>query len=180
MRRRHSPTSPLRQARARRHRSSRIWAISDGAAIYPRAIFTRGLRFYEGFLFGASYLEWGSRLHWLGYEIRHLDDTYVIHHYDPDTRSIKDVRGESAAALFAGLCHSFIYQPTLRNRLLTLVQFPVTVTRFRTTGVRACLDALGAFREQRRISRRAVAPSDWSSRQATTSFLWTSSPQQIG
>ena len=132
---------------------SRIWAISDGAAIYPREIFTRGLRFYEGFLFGASYLEWGSRLHWLGYEIRHLDDTYVIHHYDPDTRSIKDVRGESAAALFAGLCHSFIYQPTLRNRLLTIVQFAVTGVREGAPGVGAGVDAMRAFRRQRRAVR---------------------------
>jgi glycosyltransferase involved in cell wall biosynthesis len=129
---------------------SRTWAISDGAAIYPREIFTRGLRFFEGFPFGASYLEWGSRLHWLGYEIRHLHGTYVIHHFDPDTRSIKDVRGESAAALFAGLCHSFIYQPTLRNRLLTITQFAVTGVRFGTPGVHAGIDALRAFRQQRR------------------------------
>jgi glycosyltransferase involved in cell wall biosynthesis len=132
---------------------SRIWAISDGAAIYPREIFTRGLRFYEGFLFGASYLEWGSRLHWLGYEIRHLDDTYVIHHFDPETRSIKDVRGESAAALFAGLCHSFIYQPSLKNRLLTMMQFAVTGVRAGAPGVRAGVDALRAFRRQRRAVR---------------------------
>ena len=132
---------------------SRIWAISDGAAIYRREIFTRGLRFYEGFPFGASYLEWGSRLHWLGYEIRHLNDTYVIHHFDAATRSIKDVRGESAAALFAGLCHSFIYQPTLRNRLLTTMQFAVTGVRVGAPGVRAGVDAVRAFRAQRRAVR---------------------------
>jgi glycosyltransferase involved in cell wall biosynthesis len=132
---------------------SRIWAISDGAAIYPREVFATGLRFYEGFMFGASYLEWGSRLHWLGYEIRHLEDTYVIHHFDPDTRSIKDVRGDSAAALFAGLCHSFIYQPTLRNRLLTMMQFAVTGVRVGAPGVQAGVDALRAFREQRRSLR---------------------------
>lgn len=132
---------------------SRIWAISDGAAIYPRAIFTGGLRLYEGFPFGASYLEWGSRLHWLGYEIRHLEGTYVIHHFDPATRSIKDVRAESAAALFAGLCHSFIYQPRLRNQLLTLMQFAVTAVRMRGAGVRAGVDAVRAFREQRRAVR---------------------------
>jgi len=123
-----------------------MWAIADGASIYPRDIFERGLRFYERFLFGASYLEWGSRLHWLGYEILHLKDTFVIHHYDPDARSFSDIHALWASTVFAGLCHSFIYQPTLRNRLLTLVQFPVTVARFRTTGARACLDAVSAFR----------------------------------
>jgi glycosyltransferase involved in cell wall biosynthesis len=130
----------------------RMWAVADGASIYPREIFERGLRFYERFLFGASYLEWGSRLHWLGYEILHLEDTFVIHHYDPDARSFSDTRVLRASTVFAGLCHSFIYQPTVRNRLLTLLQFPVTVARFRTTGVRACLDAVSAFREQREKS----------------------------
>jgi glycosyltransferase involved in cell wall biosynthesis len=135
---------------------ARMWAIADGASIYPREIFERGLRFYERFPFGASYLEWGSRLHWLGYEILHLKDTFVIHHYDPDARSFSDTRTLWASPLFAGLCHSFIYQPSLRNRLLTLGQFPVTVARFRITGVRACLDAVGAFREQRRILLRSA------------------------
>src|SRR4051794_15374802 len=39
------------------------WAISDGASIYPAEIFRSGLRFSESFKFGASYLEFGSRLH---------------------------------------------------------------------------------------------------------------------
>jgi hypothetical protein len=133
-----------------------MWAIADGASIYPREIFERGLRFYERFPFGASYLEWGSRLHWLGYEILHLNDTFVIHHYDPDARSFSDVRTLWAAPLFAGLCHSFIYQPTLRNRSLTLLQFPVTVVRVRAAGVRACFDAVHAFKEQRQLSKRAA------------------------
>jgi len=137
----------------------RMWGIADGASIYPREIFERGLRFSERFAFGASYLEWGSRLHWLGYEILHLKSTFVIHHYDPNARSFSDLRTLWGAPLFAGLCHSFIYQPTLRNRLLTLVQFPVTVMRFRTTGVRACFDALRAFKEQRQMSLQAATRS---------------------
>ena len=134
----------------------RLWGIADGASIYPRGLFERGLRFSERFTFGASYLEWGSRLHWLGYDILHLEDTYVIHHYDPDARSFSDVRTLWAAPLFAALCHSFIYQPTLRNRLMTLVQFPVTVLRFRAAGLGACIDAIHAFREQREISVRSA------------------------
>src|SRR4051812_12145666 len=38
------------------------WAISDGASIYPASIFESGLLFSEAFKFGASYLEFGSRL----------------------------------------------------------------------------------------------------------------------
>jgi glycosyltransferase involved in cell wall biosynthesis len=134
---------------------TRSWAIADGAAIYPREIFDRGLRFSESFPFGAAYLEWGSRLHWLGYEIRHLDDTYVIHHYDPATRSIDDLRVAAGSRLFAGLCHSFIYQPSLRNRALTVAELAATVRRRRMVGVHAVSDALRAFRAQRRVSRRS-------------------------
>jgi glycosyltransferase involved in cell wall biosynthesis len=102
--------------------SGPLWAISDGAAIYPRAVFDRGLRYTEEFAFGASYLEWGSRLRWLGYRIRHLDSTYVTHHYDPATRSYDESGIDLASRFFAMFAHSLLYQPTIRNRLLCTVE----------------------------------------------------------
>jgi glycosyltransferase involved in cell wall biosynthesis len=132
-----------------------IWAIADGATIYPREIFDCGLRFSESFIFGAAYLEWGSRLHWLGWDIRHLDSTYVIHHLDPRARSFDDIRTNAGSRLFAGLSHSFIYQPSVRARALTLMEFAATIRRRRMAGVRAVLDAIRAFRRQRPLSRRA-------------------------
>jgi glycosyltransferase involved in cell wall biosynthesis len=131
-----------------------IWAIADGASIYPRGVFERGLRFSESFPFGAAYLEWGSRLHWLGYDIRHLDETFVIHHLDLNARSFQNVRCNAGSRLFAGLCHSFIYQPSLRNRALTLMEFGATVRRRRMLGLYAVGDAIRAFRRQRRVSVR--------------------------
>jgi glycosyltransferase involved in cell wall biosynthesis len=134
---------------------SRIWAIADGAAIYPREIFDRGLRFSESFPFGAAYLEWGSRLHWLGYQIRHLDETFVIHHFDPAARSIDNHRYNAGSRLFAGMCHSFIYQPSPRNRALTVAELAATARRRRLVGVYAALDAIRAYRAQRRLSLQA-------------------------
>ncbi len=130
------------------------WAISDGASIYPREVFDRGLRYSESFRFGAAYLEWGSRLHWLGYEIRHLRETYVVHHLDLDARSFNDVRCNAGSRLFAGLCHSFIYQPSARNRALTVMEFGATVRRRRMQGLLATGDAVRAFRAQRAIVSR--------------------------
>ena len=135
----------------------RMWAIADGAAVYPREIFDRGLRFSESFRFGAVYMEWGSRLNWLGYEIRHLDTTYVIHHLDPAARSFSDVRITAGAHLFAALCHSFVYQPSLRNRALTVAELAATVRRRRTVGLYAVADAVRAFRRQRRESLELAA-----------------------
>lgn len=122
----------------------RMWAIADGATVYPRRVFDEGNRFYDGFVFGASYLEWGSRLHWLGYDIRHLSTTYVIH--NAESRSYDDKSTDAASRLFACLCHSRLYQPTARNKLLTLVEIGVVSARLRRAGVRA---AVLAFREHR-------------------------------
>lgn len=129
-----------------------VWAISDGASIYPRGVFDRGLRFCESFRFGASYLEWGSRLHWLGYDIRHLQETYIVHHLDLSARSFSDPRLDAGSRLFAGLCHSFIYQPSLRNQALTIMEFGATVRRHGLDGARGGADAMQAFRAQRPLS----------------------------
>lgn len=91
------------------------WALADGATIFPRPVFLSGERYTERFVFGGAYLEFGSRLHWRGYRIRHLKSTYVVHHAGPE-RSITDQVAIEAANTYAMLCHSFIYQPSLSNR----------------------------------------------------------------
>lgn len=139
----------------------RIWAIADGATLYPRKVFDEGNRLYEGFVFGASYLEWGSRLHWLGYDIRHLSSTYVIHHVEG--RSYNDEYCEVASRIFAGLAHSFVYQPSIRNRILVLAEMSVVSARLRASGVRAVAAGVRAFRAHRQGMREAnlirIAPS---------------------
>jgi glycosyltransferase involved in cell wall biosynthesis len=122
------------------------WAIADGATIYPRKIFDRGLRFAEAFPFGAAYLEFGSRLHFLGYRIRLLRSTYVVHHYEASKRSLADPEGELAAEFFAMLCHSFIYQPTLKNKVLSIAQIGLMMLRKGTLATRALRTALPEFR----------------------------------
>lgn len=98
------------------------WALADGASIFPRAVFDRGERYAEGFVFGASYLEFGSRLQWRGYRLRFLTTTYVIHHHDPANRSYMNDEIDLGSRIFASLCHSFLYQRTLSNRVLTTLQ----------------------------------------------------------
>jgi hypothetical protein len=127
------------------------WALADGATIYPNKVFARGLRFTETFPFGAAYLEFGSRLHYLGYRIRQLQSTYVIHHYDPSKRSLVDPEGELAAEMFAILCHSFIYQPTISNKLLSALQIALMAARHGSLATRALRRALPKYRSQRRL-----------------------------
>ena len=127
----------------------RTWAISDGASIYPASIFASGLLFSEAFKFGASYLEFGSRLHHLGYRIRHMGDTWVIHHFDPATRSFASHEEDLGSKVFATLSHSFTYQPSVRNRLLTVAELARDVAKHPRVGGRAARRGYRAYREQR-------------------------------
>jgi len=125
------------------------WAIADGATIYLRKIFDSGLRFAEAFRFGAPYLEFGSRLHFFGYRIRQLTSTYVIHHFEAGKRSLADPEEEMASEFFAMLCHSFIYQPRLKNKMLTVAQIGLMTVRHPKSAVRALKKAVPQYRQRR-------------------------------
>jgi glycosyltransferase involved in cell wall biosynthesis len=128
------------------------WAIADGASIYPADLFRRGILFSERFRFGASYLEFGSRLHWLGQRIRYLPGTYVIHHHDVANRSFDDRDEDLAARVFATVSHSFVYRPSLRNRALTSAQIAREVAARGPAGVAATRRGLRAVRAQQRLT----------------------------
>jgi glycosyltransferase involved in cell wall biosynthesis len=125
------------------------WAISDGATIYPRPIFDRGIRYVESIKFGAGYLEFGSRLHWLGYRIRQLLTTYVIHHFDPLARSFMDEEVEMASRFFAMLCHSWIYQPRAANKSLSILEMTKELLRHGRVAQRAAAKAFEQYRDHR-------------------------------
>jgi glycosyltransferase involved in cell wall biosynthesis len=124
------------------------WAIADGATIYPRTVFDQGARLAEGFRFGAAYLEFGSRLHWLGYRIRQLADTFVIHHYEALNRSFSDAESDISSRFFAMLCHSFIYQPTLHNKFLSTLQIGRESLVYPGLAIPAIRAALNEYRRQ--------------------------------
>ena len=125
------------------------WAISDGASVYPRVIFDCGLRYLDDYKFGAAYLEFGSRLHWLGYRIRHLSKTYIIHHYDPATRSSLDLRTDLASRFCAMLCHAYIYQPTPVNQAFCRMEMLKQIVLHRGLALKAISEAGLGFNRQR-------------------------------
>jgi glycosyltransferase involved in cell wall biosynthesis len=124
------------------------WALADGATIYPRAVFDAGHRFSEAFPFGAAYLEFGSRLHWLGYRIRQLATTYIIHHYEASNRSFADPQSEMAAEFFAMFCHSFLYHPSWQNKILSVSQVIWQRLRRGPVATRSLQFALEQYRAQ--------------------------------
>lgn len=125
------------------------WAISDGATIYPRTVFDRGVQYVESIKFGAAYLEFGSRLHWLGYRIRQLLTTYVIHHFDPSARSFMDPDNEMSSRFFAMLSHSWIYQPRVSNKALSVLEMTKEVLRHGNLARRAIHQAREQYRAHR-------------------------------
>ncbi len=131
----------------------RCWAISDGASIYPREIFESGLRYIEDYTFGAAYLEFGSRLYWLGYRLRHLSETYVIHHYDPTTRSFLDVNVDLSSRFCAMLCHAYIYQPKPANKILCRMEMLKQILLHRQIAFKAISAGTRSYHKQRDILR---------------------------
>jgi glycosyltransferase involved in cell wall biosynthesis len=112
------------------------WAISDGASIYPASIFRSGIRFSEAFRFGLGFQEFGSRLHWLGYRIRYLRGTYVIHHMEP-THLGRDLAEDLAAKAFATISFSYRHQPTLWNKARTSAELVREAAKLGRPGIEA-------------------------------------------
>jgi glycosyltransferase involved in cell wall biosynthesis len=135
------------------------WAISDGGTIYPRRIFDSGLRFAEEYKFGNTYLEFGSRLYWLGYRMRYLQGTYFIHHYIAGGRSFANEEMEQASRFFAGLCHSCLYQPSARNKILISLQILKQLAVRPKLASRALHSGLRGYRKQRDwLKQQDLAP----------------------
>lgn len=128
-------------------------AISDGAALYPRKIFDDGHRFYEGFRFGATYLEFGDRINAIGFRIRFLRDTYVIHHFDLQNRSYMNVEWDIASRGFAAFCHCFLYKPSLNKKILCILYGLRNAIPMGSVGFRALRAGYLAYLETKRRMR---------------------------
>jgi len=128
------------------------WAISDGASIYPIEMFKRGIKYTDSFKFGYAYLELGSRLHWLGYRVRHLDSTFVIHHFDVNNRSFMIKSVDLSSKFFAMLCHSFIYQTSVKNKFFSIMEICKKIIIHNFIGVYSLYKALKVFRVQTKHS----------------------------
>lgn len=134
--------------------SGTCWSISDGATVYPRGVFDRGARFYEGVRFGPSYSEFGCLLRGLGWRIRPLLGTAVIHHLHEAPRSFNDPVEEPAASLFASFMFSFQYQPAFLNKLISLSKLPVNAVKRPRYALKIFRLALRHFVERRREVKR--------------------------
>ncbi len=95
------------------------WGIADGSTIYPRSIFDAGLRFYEGYRYGSSYLEFGALLYHRGWRSRCVRGAFIEHHADNDTLT----RSAGESCLFASLCYNLRFRPNLLRALRHAVPY---------------------------------------------------------
>jgi len=96
------------------------FGISCGGTVYPKKIFDLGYLMCDAFLFGCAYLEFGSLLKFKGIKIRHISDTYLIHYFEH-----ADLRRDEIiipSMLFAMICHTWSYQPSIKNKTLFIIQ----------------------------------------------------------
>lgn len=98
------------------------YGISCGGTIYPREVIESENLNSEFYYFGIIYLEYGARLKKLGYTIKSLRSTYLIHNDQQTTATILTKQIINEAKIFAILCFSFSHQPTLKNKFLTVAQ----------------------------------------------------------
>ncbi len=103
-------------------------AISCGASIYPKDIISKGILNNEFFKFGKSFLEYGSRLKYLGYRIRHLQEAYIFHK-DPTNRSHSNENLIAENKMFGMLSLSFLYEKSLKNKALTIMEIGLMFLR---------------------------------------------------
>lgn len=103
-------------------------AISDGASLYPRAIFDGGLRYDESYRFGFLWYLWGHYLRWHGWRIAVAPEPAVTHHVEVKQAAAPDPVQQRSAGLARLYAWTIVYrwlQPSLGAR------FRIGVTRLR-------------------------------------------------
>jgi glycosyltransferase involved in cell wall biosynthesis len=107
------------------------YGISCGGTIYPKFILSNNVLNLEYYKFGIMYLEYGARLKKLGYTIKALRTTYLIHNDEKTTASELSVNIIQEARLFSMLSLSFLYQPSFSNKFKTIFQITIEVIKLK-------------------------------------------------
>lgn len=126
--------------------------ISCGGTIYPARIINEGKLNCEFYKFGIVYLEYGARLKKLGYTIKFIDQTYLIHHDRETTASEMQNKALEEAKLFSIFCFSFNYQRSFFNCCETFLQVIIDII-MRKSSIKIILKALRNYRKFNKFSR---------------------------
>ena len=139
---------------------SRCAAIADGASVYPRQIFDRGLRYDETYPFGGLWYLWGKLLARHGWQITFSDRTFVWHHFWPEATSAVEGRLENRELLLQQLLATTYVQFV---GALWLDRSPVKLAWAAAYSIRRLLlpDSVIHFRVRTRLSLSGVVRAVW-------------------
>lgn len=107
------------------------YGISCGGSIYPARVVEEGIFNCDYYKFGNLFLEYGARLKKLGYTIKFITNTYIIHNATETSASQLSRETINEARLFSMFCFSFYYKPTVKNKLYTFGQLAYDLVRLR-------------------------------------------------
>lgn len=98
------------------------YGLACGASIYPHSVIEKKIFNIERCKFGIVYLEYGARLYKMGYRIKPLNTTYVLHHVEKNDVQIASSKVVFSARVMSMLLFSFKHFPSLKNKIFTLSQ----------------------------------------------------------
>ncbi|MBO9699693.1 MAG: glycosyltransferase family 2 protein [Sporocytophaga sp.] len=98
------------------------FGISCGATIYPRSVIESKVLNLETYKFGILYLEYGIRLKKNGFNIKHIQSTFVIHKSYATTASELQNKTIEECRIFCMLMLTFKHQVSIFNVYSTTSQ----------------------------------------------------------
>ena len=101
---------------------NKYFGISCGATIYPRSVIDKRILNLETYKFGILYLEYGIRLKKVGFNIKHLPSTFVVHKSYITTASEIQNNTIKECRVFCMLMLTFKHDVTLFNVYSTTSQ----------------------------------------------------------
>ena len=90
-------------------------ALASGSSIFPRKVFDLKIYEIDIYPFGMIWLEYGKRLKKMGFNIKILKDTHVIHHYMESNRSYNSKSLMLETTFFVMLANNLIYEKKIKN-----------------------------------------------------------------
>jgi glycosyltransferase involved in cell wall biosynthesis len=149
---------------------SRCAAIADGASVYPRQIFDRGLRYDETYPFGGLWYLWGKLLARHGWHITFSDRTFVWHHFWPEAETAVEGRLGNRDQLLQQLLATTYVQFV---GALWLDRSPIQVAWAAAYSVRRLLipDSIVHFRVRTRLPFAGVVRAVWLAVRARRAYV---------
>lgn len=133
---------------------SKCAALASGSSIFPKKIFKNNIYEIDIYPFGVLWLEFGKRLQRLGINIRVINDTHIIHHYNELNRSVNSRQLHIETTFFVMLANNFIYEKKMINYLYMV--FDIIKKTFSVYGISNLILLYKAYKNFKKINDEKI------------------------